>query len=330
VSQDGGRTWQAATPPQVGSPSWSPSPGFTDDGVYQIMVQAEDSDGVRSEPALSGCYVLDRVPPQVELTVPSVGLETNDRDIVFTATASDPPWFVAEVLWEVRKGGPLGPLVQGASSFTEPNASFTPQSPLTDEGLYFVRVVAVDKAGNATDQERSFRLDTTRPQMLDYELLVTRSRVLNGDLYTADVRPGIRVLAVDNPGGSGFNVSGQLDIEVFHDAAMTRPVSGSVSRTPGRPLTNDGTWTAAWTPSEDLTSGAYYPSVTIVDDAGNRLVAKGEAYKFVVDGLPPEISADSSVGQANTNNGRHFANSRRPVITWPADSSTSRCFMTPR
>ncbi len=320
VTKDGGESWQVASPSQVASPKWSPSPHFSADGVYQIMVQAEDSDGIMSESALSGCYVLDRVSPQVELTVPSVGLETNDANIMFRGTVSDPPWGVAEVLWEVRRGGQSGPLVLGTSGFAEPNASFTPWPPLSDEGLYFVRVVAVDKAGNSAEQERSFRLDTTRPRMLDYELLVTRSRVFNVDLYTPDVRPGIRVLAVDNPGGSGFNVDGRLDIEVFRDAAMTQLVNGSVSRTPGRPSTNDGTWTAVWTSSGDLTSGAYYPRVTIVDDAGNKLVADGGAYKFIVDSLSPDISGDSSVGQLNTKNEQYFTNSRRPPITWPAAS----------
>ena len=320
VSQDSGATWRVASPATVPAAepatSWRPSwPGFAADGIYQIKVQAEDGDHVLSEWGYSSTYVLDRVPPQVALTVPETGLETNNVDIVMRGTASDSPWGVAAVHWEVRD--PDGRLVAGVARFGEPDASFTPSAPLSIQGEYIVRLNAEDRAGNlAVTTERTFKLDTIAPEMSLYELLVTPSRMLQGDVYISDSQPRIKVVAVDTLGGSGFNVDGQLDIEVFADSETPQRVSGTVTRTPTRPGDDGGSWTALWSPSGPMASGRYYSWITIVDDAGNKLERGGAAHRFVIDAAPPGMSGDSSVGQANTNSGRHFTNSRRPVITW--------------
>lgn len=127
-------TWEDASPATVDAPatSWSPSPAFSVDGIYQIEVMAEQSDGRESGWAESSTYVLDRVPPQVGLNVPSVGLETNDVNIAFSGTASDSPWGVAAVHWEVFD--PDGEQVLGSSQFDEPSATFGPLSPLSVQG----------------------------------------------------------------------------------------------------------------------------------------------------------------------------------------------------
>lgn len=316
-------TWEDASPATVDAPttSWSPSPAFSVDGIYQIMVMAEQSDGRESGWAESSTYVLDRVPPQVALIVPSVGLETNDVDIVFSGTSSDSPWGVAAVHWEVFD--PDGEQVLGSSQFDEPSATFGPLSPLTVQGEYTVRLFAEDRAGNtATTAERKFRLDTSAPKMAHYELLTAKSRMLHGDLYMSDVQPRILVIADDNPNGSGFNVSGEVEIEVFTDTDPRERVDGAVSRTPNQPGLDGETWTAVWSPSGPMLSGRYYPWITIIDDAGNKLERGGPAYRFVIDSDPPEFPDDSSVativGKVNTGNGRQFTNSRRPVITWSA------------
>ena len=240
----GSHDWVDAVPAIVNAPntSWSPSPAFSADGIYQIAVQAEDSDGATSEWAVSSTYVLDRVPPQVEITVPPVGLETNNASIMFTGTASDSPWGVAAVHWEVID--PNTDTVQGFSQFAEPNATYGPLSPLSVKGVYTVRLFAEDRAGNTATAQRSFRLDTNDPKMARYELLTAKSRMLHSDLYISDVQPRILVTADDNPNGSGFNVSGRLEIEVFTDADTPARVEGVVLRTPNRPALDSETWTA--------------------------------------------------------------------------------------
>ena len=320
VSRDSGATWEIASPATVADVHWSPSPAFSEDGIYQIKVQAEDSDHVLSEWGYSSTYVLDRVPPQVALIVPETGLETNNVDLVMRGTASDSPWGVAAVHWEVVD--PNGNLVAGSPQFAEPDASFTPSAPLCIEGVYTVRLYAEDRAGNAATAERTFKLDTTDPEMSLYELLATRSRMLHGDVYisdTEDSRPWIKVVAIDTLGGSGFNVDGQLDIEVFSDGETAEPVAGTVTRTPPRPGDDGGSWTALWSRSSPMAPGRYYPRITIADDAGNRLERGGAAYRFVIDTIAPGMPDDPScVGQINTGNEKRFTNSRRPLIGWSA------------
>ena len=319
VKQDS-HDWVDAVPAIVNAPntSWSPSPAFSADGIYQIVVQAEDGDGVKSEWAVSSTYVLDTTPPDVALSVPEAGLETNDANIVFRGTAEDPPWGIAAVHWTVTD--PSGNPVAGSAQFTEPNAAFTPSSALSIQGIYTVRLFAEDRAGNTATAERNFRLDTIAPTMTQYELLTAKSRMLHGDLYMSDTQPRIRVVASDGSSGSGFNVDGRLEIEVFSDGVVPERVEGTVLRTPARPTLNAEAWTAVWSPSGAMPSGRYYPWITIIDDAGNKLERGGPAYRFVIDADSPEITGDSSVGRTNTGNGRHFTNSRRPLITWSAAS----------
>jgi len=318
--KQGSHDWVDAVPAIVNAPntSWSPSPAFSADGIYQIAVQAEDSDEVKSDWAVSSTYVLDTTPPDVALSVPEAGLETSDANIVFRGTAEDLPWGIAAVHWTVTD--PNGNPVAGSAQFTEPNAAFTPSSALSIQGIYTVRLFAEDRAGNTATAERSFRLDTIAPTMTQYELLTARSRMLDGDLYISDTQPEIRVVASDGLSGSGFNVGGRLEIEVFSDGAVPERVEGTVSRTPARPTLNAEAWTAVWSPSGPMASGRYYPWITVIDDAGNKLERGGSAYGFVIDADPPQITGDSSVGKLNTGNGRRFTNNRHPLITWPAAS----------
>jgi len=314
----GSHDWVDAVPAIVNAPNtgWSPSPAFSADGIYQIAVQAEDSDGVKSDWAVSSTYVLDTTPPDVALSVPEAGLETSDANIVFRGTAEDLPWGIAAVHWMVTD--PSGNPVAGSAQFTEPNAAFTPSSALSVQGVYAVRLFAEDRAGNTATAERSFRLDTIDPTMTQYELLTAKSRMLYGDLYISDTQPKIRVVASDGSSGSGFNVDGSLEIEVFSDGAVPERVEGTVLRTPARPTLNAEAWAAVWSPSAPMTSGRYYPWITIIDDAGNKLERGGPAYRFVIDADPPQITGDSSVGKLNTGNGRQFTNNRHPLITWSA------------
>ncbi|MBP7868874.1 MAG: hypothetical protein KA002_02305, partial [Firmicutes bacterium] len=319
VKQDD-HDWEDAVPAIVYAPStsWWPSPAFSADGIYQIAVMAEDSDGAKSEWAVSSTYVLDTTPPNAALSAPGVGLETNDANIVFRGMAEDLPWGIAAVYWMVTD--PNGSPVAGSAQFTEPSAAFTPSSALSVQGIYTVQLFAEDRAGNTATAERSFRLDTIAPTMTQYESLAARSRMLHGDLYISDAQPRIRVVANDDSGGSGFNVGGRLEIEVLSDGAVPERVEGTVSRTPARPELSSEAWTAVWSPSSPMTSGRYCPWITIIDDAGNKLERGGPAYRFVIDADPPRITGDSSVGKPNTGNGRHFTNNRRPLITWPAAS----------
>jgi len=206
------------------------------------------------------------------------------------------------VHWEVFD--PDGEQVLGSSQFDEPSATFGPLSPLTVQGEYTVRLFAEDRAGNtATTAERKFRLDTSAPKMAHYELLTAKSRMLHGDLYMSDVQPRILVIADDNPNGSGFNVSGEVEIEVFTDTDPRERVDGAVSRTPNQPGLDGETWTAVWSPSGPMLSGRYYPWITIIDDAGNKLERGGPAYRFVIDADSPEITGDSSVGKTTPETG---------------------------
>ncbi len=162
VKQDS-RDWVDAGPAIVYAPntSWSPSPALSVDGIYQIAVQAEDSDGATSEWAVSSTYVLDTAPPDVALSVPEVGLETSDANIVFRGTAEDLPWGIAAMHWMVLD--PNSNPVAGSAQFAESSAAFTPSSALSVQGIYTVQLFADDRAGNVAMAERSFKLDTIAP-----------------------------------------------------------------------------------------------------------------------------------------------------------------------
>ncbi len=127
--------------------------------------------------------------------------------------------------------------------------------------------------------------------------------MLHGDLYISDTQPKIRVVAADILGGSGFNVGGRPEIEVFSDGVVPERVEGTVSRSPNRPELDGETWTAVWSPSGPMPSGRYYPWITIIDDAGNKLERGGPAYRFVIDADSPEITGDSSVGKTTPETG---------------------------
>ena len=257
VKQDS-RDWIDAGPAIVYAPntSWSPSPAFSADGIYQIAVQAEDSDGATSEWAVSSTYVLDTAPPDVALSVPEVGLETSDANIVFRGTAEDLPWGIAAVHWMVLD--PNSNPVAGSAQFAESSAAFTPSSALSVQGIYTVQLFAEDRAGNVAMAERTFRLDTIAPTITQYELLTAKSRMLQA-ICISDTRRSV----VGSTLGGSFQCR-----RISRSSQMALPETWRDCIKGPRSPANAEAWTAVWSPLA-------HPPILSVDHHHRRCGNKG-------------------------------------------------------
>ena len=285
------------------------------DGEHILTIGIEDNAGNQALPK-SIVFHLDTAGPTFSNPFPADGYETNNTaiaphiDIADVGSGVNPE----SIAWDLAGGMP------GATAWVDPTSTFTPNVPLSPDGVYSMDVYASDIAGNGSISPTwGFLLDTAAPEVSNVALNV--QRIIGTVPYTPNSTPSINVTVIDVlPEPSGFNGGnslndGTFDVAVFSDAAMTMPVDGTLTREV-RPTFNSDPWPGSWIPAVPMADGDYFVKVIVTDDAGNT--AEYSDFMFVVDTVAPSVAGNAEVGFLNNNNDRRFTNSRMITATWDA------------
>ena len=151
-SDDGGTTWKPISTDTTSpySASFDTTGAATPDGVYDLRTVATDGAG-NSSPSPVSARRIDNTPPSASISSPAA----NVRGVVsLSATVSDSGSGISTTAYQFSN--------DGGATWTSTPASWN--TALTSDGIYAVRVVATDNAGNqATDTSGSFTVDNTPP-----------------------------------------------------------------------------------------------------------------------------------------------------------------------
>ncbi|MDQ5822452.1 MAG: Ig-like domain-containing protein, partial [Actinomycetota bacterium] len=248
-SDDSGATWQpigtdASSPYSV---SFDTTTAATPDGVYDLRTVATDGAGSSSPSPVVAARRIDNTAPSASITSPAA----NVRAVVnLSATVSD------------GSGSGISTTTYQFSSDDGATWTTTPASwntALSSDGMYRVRVVATDNAGNqATDTSGSFRVDNTPP-----------------------------TASMDDPGPY---LSGTVNLTSSSGDSGSGVDTVTYERSPA----GGGSWTsvpAAWDTSS-AADGLYDLRVAVVDLAGNRTDSTPKT-GIRVDNTKPNVSLDS-------------------------------------
>ncbi|MDX6543406.1 MAG: hypothetical protein QOK32_1009, partial [Gaiellaceae bacterium] len=193
-SDDSGATWKP-----IGTDSTAPysfafdtTTAATPDGVYDLRTVATDNAGNSSpSPVLSGRRI-DNTSPSASIASPAA----NVRGVVsLSATVSDSGSGISTTAYEFSGNG--------GATWTPTPASWN--TALTGDGIYSVRVVATDNAGNqATDTSGSFRVDNTPPVAILDDPGAYLSGAVNFTSTATDSGSGVATVTYErSPAGSG-------------------------------------------------------------------------------------------------------------------------------
>lgn len=123
------------------------------EGTHNITITVKDNDGNMSE-LLSSSFVVDTMPPALNITSPAVGLVTNNKTITVSGSTND------ETSSPVTISIKLNGVDQGTVEVA--NGKFSKTVTLT-EGENTIEVIATDTAGLTTEGTRTVTLDTKAP-----------------------------------------------------------------------------------------------------------------------------------------------------------------------
>jgi hypothetical protein len=252
-SDDGGATWKpigtdGSSPYSV---SFDTTTAATPDGMYDLRTVATDNAGNSSTSPTLSARRIDNTPPSASISSPAA----NVRGVVsLNATVSDSGSGIATTAYQFSN--------DGGATWTATPASWN--TALTSDGIYSVRVVATDNAGNqATDTSGTFRIDNTPP-----------------------------VAILDDPGAY---LSGTVSLT----STATDAGSGVATVTYERSPAGADSWTAipaTWNTTLAL-DGLYDLRVAVVDNAGNRTNSALQTSR--VDNTKPSISLDNPASSSD-------------------------------
>ena len=252
-SDDSGATWKPISTDTTSpySASFDTTGAATPDGVYDLRTVATDGAGNSSPSPVLSARRIDNTPPSASISSPAA----NVRGVVnLDATVSDSGSGISTTAYQFSS--------DGGATWTSTPASWN--TALTSDGIYAVRVVATDNAGNqATDTSGSFRVDNTPP---------------------------VAVLA-----DPGAYLSGTVNLT----STATDAGSGVATVTYERSPAGAGSWTsmpAAWN-TVPVTDGLYDLRVVVVDNAGNRTNSAMQTSR--VDNAKPNVSLDSPASNSD-------------------------------
>ncbi|MDT8317351.1 MAG: CARDB domain-containing protein, partial [bacterium] len=225
------------------------------DGIYTISLYAEDKAGFTNETTLN--IIIDRNPPEVEMTSPQEGEYVKKAiDVRGTATDTNFDGYTLEMSsggcdsayqWAVIKTG-TAPVESGFLARWE----ILPQ-----DGDYCLRLSSLDKLGNKSETQRNVKVDKTAPD----------APVLSGTLE--DI----------NNASLSWSQSSATDLVGYNLYRDNVKINGY-------PLTE-----AAFTDS-NLTGGFYKYTVKAVDLAGWESTASNEV-EIEIDLTPPKAKISS-------------------------------------
>lgn len=134
---------------------YTPQAALTD-GEHTISINVKDNDG-NSATAISTKFKIDTVPPTLSISSPASNLITNTKSLTLAGTTNDATSSPVTVTATLN-GTSMGSItVSDAGAFTK---AFT-----AAEGDNTIVVTARDSAGKTTTITRTFKVDTSVPQL---------------------------------------------------------------------------------------------------------------------------------------------------------------------
>ncbi len=147
------------TPDALGNWTLTPTAPLASGSHSVTAVAINTAQAVQSANSNTNTFIVDVMPPAVEVMTPAEGSRTNDNTPTYSGTVSDDgpgPLTVA-----IRVDGTL----LGNATVTGNTWTFTPTVPLA-EGQHTVTATATDAAGNTASDSNTFTVDTTAPTVV--------------------------------------------------------------------------------------------------------------------------------------------------------------------
>lgn len=150
--------------------------GTVKDGSHVLTVNVKDNDGnAASEKEIT--FVVDTVPPQLNVSSPTAELITNKQECTVAGTTNDATSGLAKVTITLN-GTDLGTVTVAADGVFSKSVNLT-------KGANTIVVKAVDKAGKSTTVTRSVTYDSDAPIIVSVSH--TPDPVNAGDTFTVTV-----------------------------------------------------------------------------------------------------------------------------------------------
>lgn len=130
------------------------TPTAMSDGSHTVTVAVSDNDG-NAAAAKSVTFVVDTVPPTLNITSPAEGLVTNKSALTVQGTTNDATSSPVTITITLNGSSQGGVTVSGDGSFSK--------AVTLAEGTNTIVITAKDAAGKTTTSTRSVTLDTTAP-----------------------------------------------------------------------------------------------------------------------------------------------------------------------
>ena len=135
--------------------SYTPTAALTD-GSHTIKVDASDFDG-NAAAQKTVTFKIDTIPPTLNISSPTAGLITNNKDVTVSGTTNDATSSPVTVTVKLNSG-------TAANVTVAANGTFSKALTLT-EGNNTITIVATDSAGKSTTVTRTVTLDTKAPSI---------------------------------------------------------------------------------------------------------------------------------------------------------------------
>jgi len=248
------------------------------EGTHQLRVTVADRAGNVAEQ--SAAFQVDVTAPTAAFTSPADNAFTNNLTPAVVLTYSDALSGVDANSIHIFLQPLNGAESEVTSSFTlgVSQVSGTISTPLA-AGTYHLRAQVADKAGNITNAESAFAVDTTPPA---YNIEVPAANAL---LKTAT--PSFVVTYQDDSSGVDPHQFALRVDGTDHTAGMSANETGA---------------SGALQASEALSEGPHQVEVTVIDRAGNQAAVVPQP--FFVDTIAPAISITAPPAAAFTSNNR--------------------------
>ena len=248
------------------------------EGTHQLRVTVADRAGNIADQTAS--FLVDVTAPIASFTAPADNAFINTVTPAVVLTYSDGLSGIDANSIHIFLQPLNGTETEITSAFTlgASQASGNITTPLTP-GTYHLRAKVADKAGNITDTDSAFAVDTTPPT---YNIQVPAA---NSFLKTAT--PNFVVSYQDDSSGVDPHQFALRIDGTDHTASMSATETGASGTLPS---------------SEALSEGPHQVEVTVVDRAGNQAAVVPQP--FFVDTIAPLISITAPAAAAFTNNNR--------------------------